>query len=432
MNERIKKLREQSINAVNKISEERALLVTEFYKSDNAREISVPLKRALCLKYILDNKTICINKGELIVGERGPEPKATPTYPEVCVHSLNDLEILDTRPKVSFKVSEDVKKAYRDIIIPYWKGKSNRDKIMDALPEEWHKAFNAGMFTEFMEQRAPGHTVAGGKIYKKGMLDLKKEIQEALDDLDYYNDREVIRKKEQLNAMSISCDAIISFANRHADKLDELASKEKDKSKKSELEELAAICRRVPAYAPKTFHEALQHYWFIHLGVITEVNPWDSFNPGRLDQHLYSFYKKGLEDGSLTIEKAKELLSSFWIKFNNHPAPPKVGITAKESNTYTDFALINLGGVKSDGSDAVNELTYIILDVIEEMRLLQPSSMAQVSKKNPDRYINRVLNIVKTGFGQPSIFNTDAIIQELLRQGKEVVDAQGRRRERMC
>ena len=117
------------------------------------------------------------------------------------------------------------------------------------------------------------------------------------------------------------------------------------------------------------------------------------------------------------------MLSSFWIKFNNHPAPTKIGVTAKESSTYTDFALINLGGVKEDGSDAVNDLTFIILDVIEEMRLLQPSSMIQVSKKNPDRFIKRTARILKTGFGQPSVFNTDAIIQELLNQGKSLVDA---------
>jgi len=183
------------------------------------------------------------------------------------------------------------------------------------------------------------------------------------------------------------------------------------------------ICLKVPANAPETFWEALQHYWFIHQGVITELNPWDSFNPGRLDQHLYPFYKKEIEDGSLTIDRAKELLMAFWIKFNNHPAPPKMGVTAKESSTYTDFSLINVGGVKEDGSDAVNELSYLILDVIEEMRLLQPSSMVQLSKKNPERFIKRAIKIVKTGFGQPSIFNTDAIVQELLFQGKSLEDA---------
>jgi formate C-acetyltransferase len=130
-----------------------------------------------------------------------------------------------------------------------------------------------------------------------------------------------------------------------------------------------------------------------------------------------------LEDGTLTEDKAKELLQAFWVKFNNQPAPPKVGVTAEESGTYTDFALINTGGVKPDGSDATNELSFLILDVVEEMRIIQPSSMVQISKKTPDSFLKRALKIIRTGFGQPSIFNTDAIVQELVRQGKSVEDA---------
>jgi len=423
MNERIKKLREQSLNAVNRLSPERAILVTEFYKSDIAREVSIPMQRALAFKYILENKKIWINEGELVVGERGPEPKATPTYPEICLHSLKDLEILDARPKVSFKVDEKTKTVYRDVIIPFWKGKSNRDRLMKQMSPEWIDAYNAGVFTEFQEQRAPGHTVCGSKIYHKGMLDLKEEIRQAIENLDFFTDPEALDKREELKAMDVAVDAIILFANRHADTLEKLGKNEKNSLRKKELEQMAAICRHVPAHAPRTFHEALQYYWFMHLGVITELNPWDSFNPGRLDQHLYPFYKRETADGSLTGEEAVELLQSFWIKFNNHPAPPKMGVTAKESNTYTDFSLINLGGVKEDGSDAVNELSYMILDVVEEMRILQPSSMVQLSKKNPDRFIHRALNITKTGFGQPSIFNTDAIVQELVRQGKSIEDA---------
>jgi formate C-acetyltransferase len=186
---------------------------------------------------------------------------------------------------------------------------------------------------------------------------------------------------------------------------------------------MAGICERVPENAPNTFWEALQYYWFVHLGVITELNTWDSFNPGRLDQHLYPFYKRDVESGLLDEEGAKTLLQAFWVKFNNQPAPPKVGVTSKESNTYTDFCLINIGGVNDKGEDAVNELSYLILDVIEEMRLLQPSSMVQISKKNPNQLVKRALNIIKTGYGQPSLFNTDAIIQEMLRHGKSISDA---------
>jgi formate C-acetyltransferase len=423
MNERIRKLREQSLDAKPYIDAERAVLITDFYKEHEQSNLSAPVKRVLAFKYVLENKTLCINNGELIVGERGSAPKATPTYPELTAHSLEDLVILNTRPKTSFKVDEETMKIYKEEILPYWKGKTIRERIFSEVSQEWRAAYEAGIFTEFMEQRAPGHTVLDNKIYKKGMLDFKKEIRKSLESLDFRNDVEAYKKQEELKAMSIAADAIMAYAQRHADKAKELAEKEANLGRKAELERIAEVCTRVPAFAPRNFHEALQYYWFVHLSVITELNTWDSFNPGRLDQHLWPFYEQGLKQGTLTEEAATELLQAFWVKFNNQPAPPKVGVTAKESGTYTDFCLINLGGVKEDGSDGVNPLSFKILDVIEEMRLLQPSSMVQVSKKTPESFLKRALKIIKTGFGQPSIFNTDAIIQEMLRVGKSIEDA---------
>ena len=423
MNQRIEKLRNQSLEAVNRITSERGMLVTEFYQNGKASASSIPVQRAKAFEYILTHKKIFINEGELIVGERGPEPKATPTYPEINLHALEDLDILDSREKVSFKVDEQTRKDYEQVIIPYWKGRTQRERIFRHLPPEWKNAYEAGVFTEFQEQRAPGHTVAGKQVFEKGMLDWIEDIHAALSNLDYLNDPEAPQKRDELEAMEIVARAMIHYAERHSDKLRQMAEDTQDTQRKGELEKMAAICRRVPAHAPQTLHEALQHYWFIHLGVITELNPWDSFNPGRLDQHLNPLFQKERKAGSINREQAVELLESFWVKFNNHPSPPKVGVTAQESNTYTDFALINVGGVDERGHDATNEMTYILLDVIEEMRILQPSSMVQVSKKSPDRLLKRTAQITQTGFGQPSYFNTDAIIQELLRQGKDIEDA---------
>ncbi len=423
MRERIRKLRAQSLQTEATISSERARLVTEFYSSPAARGVSPVMQRALAFKHIMENKEICINDEELIVGERGPSPKATPTYPEVTCHSVSDLETLNSRPKTSFRVSEETKRQYSEHVIPFWQGRSMRDQIFSEMTREWKDAYDAGVFTEFMEQRAPGHTVNGGTIYRKGMLALKDEISRAIADLDYYNDPEAFSKKEQLRAMSICADAIITFARRHSDTAKRMAQNEGNPQRRSELLRIAEICYRVPAEAPGDFYEALQAYWFVHLGVITEYNTWDAFNPGRLDQHLWPFYVKGLEEGSLTRETAQELLQAFWVKFNNQPAPPKVGVTAEESGTYTDFALINVGGLRRDGINGVNDLSFLILDVIEEMRILQPSSMVQISSKTPESFLLRALRIVRTGFGQPSIFNSDAIVKELVRQGKTVQDA---------
>jgi formate C-acetyltransferase len=423
MTPRIEKLRRESREAVERISEERAMLVTEFHQSGAAAGESVPVQRAKCFAHLMENKALWLGDGERIVGERGPAPKATPTYPEICLHSLDDLALIANRPKVAFAVSDAVRSAYRETVIPFWTGKTMRERIFQHVPADWKAAYETGVFTEFQEQRSPGHTVLGDVIYRRGFLDLKADIQAAMERLDRFDDPEFFEKSEQLRAMDIAADGLIRYAERYAALLRERAAAEADPTRRAELEEMAAICDRVPARTPRTFHEALQSYWFVHVGVISELNPWDSFNPGRLDQHLLPFYERDLAEGRLTEETARELLSAFWIKFNNHPAPPKTGVTANESNTYTDFALINVGGLTWDGADAVNPLTYLILDVIEEMRLLQPSSMVQISKKNPDRYLKRALRIVRTGFGQPSLFNTDAIVQELVRQGKTVADA---------
>ncbi len=422
MNERVKKLRQQSLDAIPTITAERAQLLTEFYASENGFS-SIPVQRAKAFAYILENKSIPILEGELIVGERGPAPKATPTYPEICCHTIQDLDTLDTRPLTSYKVDSQTKQIYQDEIIPFWTEKAMRPKLLSEMTPEWIAAFESGIFTEFMEQRAPGHTVLDGKIYKTGMLDFKADIKASLEGLDYYNDARAFDKAEELKAMDICANALIRFAERHVENALERAQNESNPARKAELEEIARVCQRVPAHAPTNFWEALQYYWFVHLGVITELNPWDAFTPGRLDQHLEPFYEVGLADGTLTREKAQELLQCFWVKFNNHPATAKVGVTAQESGTYTDFANINNGGLKADGSDAVNDVTYLILDVIKEMRLLQPSSNLQLSKMNPDRFVKKAAEIIRTGFGQPSIFNADVVVQEMVRAGKSVEDA---------
>jgi len=370
MTERVTRLRQQSLDTAPAISSERAELITEFYRQNEGRLMSAPERRALAFQHLMEHKAIYIGAGELIVGEKGPTPKAAPTYPELCCHTLDDLDILDAREKIPFAVSPHVRQVYAETIIPFWRGKTMRERLFAEMTEEWQTAYEAGVFTEFMEQRSPGHTVLDDKIYHKGMLDFKRDIQHSLDQLDFLNDPQAYDKQEELEAMAICADALIRFAERHAEKARELAQEEQDPQRKRELERIVEVCSHVPAHAPRDFWEALQTYWFVHLGVTTELNPWDAFCPGKLDQHLFPFYERGLAEGTLTREQAQELLQCLWIKFNNQPAPPKVGVTAAESSTYTDFAQINVGGVRPDGSDGVNEVTYLILDVIEEMRLL--------------------------------------------------------------
>lgn len=422
MNERIQKLRKISFETEPSLSIERALIQTQFYK-ENFGKYSTPVLRALNFLEICKQKTIYLGEGELIVGERGPKPKCVPTFPELTCHSVEDFNVLNTREMQRYTISQQDIDIYEKEVIPYWSGKTMRERIFSHVSSEWSNLYEAGLFTEFMEQRAPGHTALDGKIYEKGMLDFKKEIQEKLNKLDFLNDPEATDKKEQLDGMVISCDAAIIFAERHADFAEELASKENDIQRKKELLKIAEVCRWVPANAPRNFHEAIQMYWFVHLGTITELNGWDAMNPGHFDQHLTPFYEKELLEGTLNKEEAKELLSCFWIKVNNHPAPPKVGITAKESGTYNDFTNINIGGVKKDGANGVSEVSYIMLEIVEELHVLQPGNSVHISSKTPDRFLKEACKVIRQGHGYPSIFNPDIYIQEMLRQGKTLEDA---------
>ena len=422
MNKRVEKLRRESLDAVPSVSIERALLLTEFTRENEGRW-PAPLMRAHAFHHLCTHKSLYLGNDELIVGERGPAPKATPTYPEITCHTVEDLEILGSRKLTSYNVTTDDIRRFADEVIPFWQGRTLRDRVFAELPEEWHDAYSAGVFTEFMEQRAPGHTVADGKIYRKGLLDFRREIADSLEALGDATDSESEAKRHQLQAMDVAADGAMVFARRHAELAREMATAETDPSRRTELERIAEVCERVPAQAPRDFHEALQAYWFYHLGVITELNGWDAFNPGHLDQHLAPFFERGLADGSLTRERAKELLGCFFVKFNNHPAPPKVGVTAQESGTYTDFANINIGGLTRDGADAVNEVSYLLLEVIDEMHLLQPSNNIQLSVESPDRFLRAALEVIRKGYGFPSVFNTDAIVKELIRQGKTVEDA---------
>ncbi len=422
MNERIRRLRQESLSTPATLTIERALIETAFYKENYGKMPNCVLRARNFLE-ICKRKTIYIGKDELIVGERGPAPKAVPTFPELTCHSVEDLHILNTRKLQPYLISQEDIDTYEREVIPYWQGRTQRDRIFSHVSREWKDAYHAGVFTEFMEQRAGGHTAMDDKMYHRGLLDCKELIAHNIASLDYINDPEATDKQQELEAMSISCDAAIAFAERHAELAEQMASSENDPQRKAELLKIADVCHWVPAHAPRDLHEAIQMYWFVHLGTVTELNGWDSMNPGHIDQHLYPFYKQGVENGTLTRDEAKELLSCLWVKFNNQPAPPKVGITALESGTYNDFTNINIGGIDRNGRNAVNELSYIILEIQEELHELQPGLSIHVSKVTPDDFVMAGARVIRQGHGYPSVFNPDVYTKELMRQGKTQEDA---------
>ena len=422
MNERIKRLRQQSIEMPTTLSIERALIETEFYRK-NYGTMPTPVLRARNFYEICQKKTLYIGDDELIVGERGPLPKAVPTFPELTCHSVEDLHTLNSRELQRYTISQEDIDTYERVVIPYWKGKTQRERIFNHVSTEWEEAYHAGVFTEFMEQRAAGHTAMDGKMYREGLLDVKKRIAERLERLDFIYDPEATDKQQELEAMDISCDAAILFAERHAELAEQMAASEQRPQRKAELLQIAEVCRWVPAHAPRNLWEAIQMYWFVHLGTVTELNGWDSMNPGHIDQHLYPFYEQGIADGTLTRDKAKELLSCLWIKFNNQPAPPKVGVTALESGTYNDFTNINIGGIDRDGKSAVNELSNMILEIQEELHELQPGLSIHIASETPDDFLLEGIRVIRQGHGYPSVFNPDTYVQELVREGKSLADA---------
>ena len=422
MNERIRHLRQQNFDTPTTLSIERALIETAFYK-ENYGTMPVAILRARNFYEICKKKTIYIGDEELIVGERGPLPKAVPTFPELTCHSVEDLHTLNERELQRYTISQEDIDTYEREVIPYWQGKTQRERIFNHVSKEWEEAYHAGVFTEFMEQRAAGHTAMDGKMYHEGLFDVKARIEKRISELDYIYDPEATDKQQELEAMAISCDAAILFAERHAALAEEKAAKEQNPQRKKELEKIADVCRWVPAHAPRDLWEAIQMYWFVHLGTVTELNGWDSMNPGHIDLHLWPFYQKGIEDGTLTRDKAKELLSCLWIKFNNQPAPPKVGVTALESGTYNDFTNINIGGVDRNGENATNDLSYMILEIQEELHELQPGLSIHIAQNTPDEFLLEGIKVIRQGHGYPSIFNPDTYVQEMVRAGKTIEDA---------
>jgi len=421
--ERIKRLREISEQECQPIlSMERAVLLTEAYKMWEGK-YPAPVLRGKVFKYIMENRTLFLERGSLIVGEKGHRPWAAPTFPELCCHSLQDFENMDKREKVFFRVSDEDRRIQEEVIIPYWQERAMMTRMNRLLPDEWHKLFNAGLFTEFLMQRGPGHTVADGKMYKYGYLDFIDQIEAQIAQLDYNNDLEALSKRDELEGMKLVCEGMIIFGERYAALARELAAGETDPEWRQELLELAVVCDVVPAHKPETFRQAIQMYWFTHIGITVEMNNWDAYSPGKLDQHLEPFYEKEIAEGTLTREQAREYLENLWIQFNNQPAPPKVGITLKESGTYTDFCNINTGSLRPDGTSGVSDVSYLILEVMDEMKLLQPSSNVQISRKSPEHFLKEAVKISRKGWGQPAFYNSEALMQELINMGKSIDDA---------
>ncbi len=399
---------------------ERAVLVTGAYAQTEGQPITI--RRAKAIWQILNGVTVLIRDGEPIVGCKTPAILGSPLYPEVASDWVEEeIDTIALRDEAPFYLSDETKETLRAEVFDYWRGRQVYNRIMEVLPSEIQQATDAGLFFHYYLNRTIGHiTVDYERVLKKGFLGLKAEVEDELKKINY-EDRGCLRKIHLLQAMSLCCEAAIRFAERYAEEAERLAAAESDPVRRAELEQIAEICRWVPAHPARTFHEALQSFWFVHLILNLETNSY-AIGPGRFDQYMYPYYQADIDAGRLTREQAGELLACLWIKFNELTVV-KEGGTAKASTTYNDFQNLNLAGQTVEGQDATNELSYLCLDVTRWLKLPQPQIAALISEKTPDRFLMKACEVIRLGFGLPAVFNDDEKVQALLHKGKTLEDA---------
>jgi pyruvate formate-lyase/glycerol dehydratase family glycyl radical enzyme len=399
---------------------ERAVLATQAYAQTEDQPML--LRRAKMMWNILDKSTILIRDDELLVGCKTPAILGSPLYPEIaCDWVERELDTIALREEAPFDVSAETKSTLRSQVFDYWRGKQVYNRITEVLPDEMQRLSDEGVFFHYYLNRAIGHITADYEsVLTKGFLELKAKAQAKLATADYENP-ESLKQIHLWRAMSLCCDAAIRFAERYAQEAERLATVESDSPRKSELTQIAEICRWVPAHPARTFHEAIQSFWFVHLILNLESNGY-AIGPGRFDQYMYPFLRADLDTGRVTREQAWELLACLWIKFNELTVA-KEGSTAKASTTYNDFQNLNVAGLTVQGEDATNELSYLCLDVAGALLLPQPQVSALISEKTPNDFLIKACEVIRTGLGMPSVFNHDEIIQALLHKGKSLEDA---------
>ena len=401
------------------ICAERAILLTESYKENEADQIII--KRAKALRNILNNMTIYISDHELIVGNQASKPRSAPIFPEFSWSWIyEELDIFSIRKADKFEISEEVKTQLKEIL-SWWKGKAVRDKIVASIQKEALQAHNEFVYILTALGSGIGHiSVDYSKVLSLGFLEIKKIILNKITEIDY-NEPENIKKQYFYKAATIVCDSIIEFSNRFSKLAKEMAKNEKHIKRKKELEHISVICSKVPANPAESFWEALQSFWFIHLVLQIESNG-HSISPGRFDQYMYPFYKKDIEQRKIEREFAKELLGCLWIKFNEI-----IKVRDKFSSLafggYPMFQNLILGGVDKDGRDATNELSYLCIEVTKDIKLPQPSLSVRYHNQCSEEFLKNSCELAKVGLGMPAFFNDEVIISVLLDMGCSLEEA---------
>ncbi|MBE3132443.1 MAG: pyruvate formate lyase family protein, partial [Acidobacteria bacterium] len=412
--------RDQSVTP--ELFPERAVSATRSFQETEGEPIAI--RRAKMIRRILEEHPVTIQAGEVVVGMKTRKPRGSPVFPEInCAWVERDIDRLATRTSTPFFVSDETKRILRQEVFPYWRGRQVYDRLMEAVPAYMWRADDRGIVYHYFRSRTIGHITAGyRKVLTKGMNGIKADVARVLSRL-RHEDPAYIHRRQFLESVTIVCDAVVTFAARHADEVRRLAAAESDPARRTELLEMAAVCERVPAEPARTFHEALQSFWFTHLVLNLETDG-HAFGPGRFDQYLYPYYRHSVDSGEISQAQAQELIDLMWVKFDEITVAKDSG-ESQTSSSYPEFQNLNIGGLTRDGRDATNELTFMCLTALDHTKLPQPGLSAQISSKTTHKYLVRCAELLRQGMGMPAMFNSDAMVLGMVNRGKTLEDARG-------
>ena len=418
---RIDRLVDTLYKKMPEIESARGILVTESYKK--TEDLPIIKRRSAAFAHILENLPIVIRDGELVVGSATVAPRGCQVFPEYSYEWLEaELDTVSTRAADPFYISEKTKAELR-AIYPWWKGKTCSDLAKANMAPEAYAAFTEhNVFT-------PGNYFYNGighvcvqydKVLKIGYRGIIAEAKAAIDKLDFA-DAEYVQRKNFLDAVVESCEAVIEYARRYSRLARELAGKENDPERRRELETIAKNCAHVPEFGATTFHEACQSFWFVQLLLQIESSG-HSISPGRFDRYMYPYYKADVDAGRITREAAQELLDCIWVKFNDINKV-RDAVSADGFAGYGMFQNLIVGGQDEHGMDSTNALSYMCLEAAMHVPLPQPSISIRVWNGSPEDLLIKAAALTRLGTGLPAYYNDEIIIPSIMARGLTLEDA---------
>jgi len=419
---RVKHLKNRLVFTQPEMDLENARILTEGFRESEGEPLVV--RKARAFNKQCREKSVEIFDGELIVGCSGSKIRAGILCADSCWSVLNDeLDTIAERQYDPFHLNDEDRQLFEQEIKPYWRGKSNYEEWLAQIPDDTRELRDNGViYINRKAVRGFGETTAGYEwLLREGISGIKKSVKRrrAKLDLTIPGDYE---KDYYLKSLLIVADGIKILAVRYAEEAERLASLEENEKKRQELLEIAEVCRNVPANPAKTFREALQSLYFYQICIFMEQNA-ASYNPGRMDQYLWPYFTGDIESGCISREEAQELLDCLWVKFSE-PCLFQDEVTAEFAAGYPMFQNVCVGGVDETGRDAVNELSYMIIQATMDVQLYQPSLSVRYSlAKNPSSFLRKVVELISLGTGFPAFHNDDIGIRMLMNKGIPLKEA---------